>query len=81
MNTPSLWDAHRPTAGSRDGTGPGVPVRYVSFGVLLARHGVLGFPAGGGFALVVQSFAGEEEFAAELYWDDNDDNTDNIDDA
>ena len=42
--------------------------------LLLARRGVLGFPAGGGFALVVHSFGGDEEFGAELYWDDNDDN-------
>ena len=49
--------------------------------LLLARRGVLGFPAGGGFALVVHSFGGDEELGAELYWDDNDDNTDNIGDA
>ena len=79
MNTPSLQDAHRPTAGSRDGTGPGAPVRSLWSG--FSWRGVLGFPAGGGFALVVHSFAGDEEFGAELYWDDNDDNTENIGDA
>ena len=31
--------------------------------------------------MVVDSFAGDGVFAADLYWDDNDDNTDNFGDA
>ena len=64
------------------GRAPGAPVRSLCLASLgAARRGVLGFPAGGGFALVVHSFAGDEELGAELYGDDNDDNTNNIGDA
>ena len=85
---PSNVGEHTLTPGSAQtncrlkGTGRSTALLFgPSVWLLLARCGVLGFPARGGFALVVHSFGGDEELGAELYWDDNVDNTDNIGDA